>query len=257
MSKTIFLFLTCTLLSFTVNAKTQSVFYGDYINCYYELQRVQSLVPFNTKIIVFTPTEIKAMYSKFITEKKYELYSFSPEGFYGTNSNSLKNKYCSTSEPIENYSCAYDFYLKIENNSYPLCYSKTWEGGETFTETVMEAECELHSLEAKNLSFAGTRMIFTIGSEELDHSAFYNILYPLLQRKFENIAHDYIWSPGAIYTFSTDDVIIVDNDTPEVMTESAIKSRYNDLKAIIEDEKFFPYCRKVGADIITKDVLKD
>ena len=98
--------------------------------------------------------------------------------------------------------------------------------------------------------------MFNIGSEKLDSSAFYNILYPLLQEKFANLAHDYIWSPGAFYKFSDDEFLFVDNETIDVMAESVIKDRYNDMNTIINDNKYFPSCRKVGNNIISKDVLK-
>jgi hypothetical protein len=74
---------------------------------------------------------------------------------------------------------------------------------------------------------------------------------------FENIAHDYIWSPGPFYRFSNndDDFVEVENESPDVMSASEIKYRYNDIKTIIEDNKYFPSCRKVGNNIISKDVL--
>ena len=255
MFKTIFLFLASTLLSFSLSASAENVLYGDYVNCYYELQRVQSNVSVDTKILVFTPEEIKALYSKFITEPKHKLYTFSPEGFYGAISNGVEKKYCSGCDPVEGYSCAYDFRLLVGNSNYTLCYSKKWEGAETCSESVLDGECDIYDIDSKNLSIGNDKFMINISSEELDSSAFYNILYPLLQKKFANIAHDYIWSPGAYYRFSSDEIVIVDNETPDVVSAAAIKDRYKDITTIINDNKFFPSCRKVGNNIISKTVL--
>ena len=256
MFKTIFLFLASTLLSFSLSANPANVLYGDYVNCYYELQRVQSNVSVDTKIIVFTPAQIKSLDNKFNTQPKHKLYTFSPEGFYGVTPKGEEKKICSTCDPIEGFNCAYDFDLQVGNSNYTLCYSKTWEGGESCSEVVLDGACDIYDIKPKNTFLGGQELLLSINSEELDSSAFYNMLYPLLQKNFEYIAHDYIWTPSSFYKFSTDNITLIDNETPEVMYTKAIKDREDDIKAIIDDPKYFPSCRKVGDSIISKDVLK-
>jgi hypothetical protein len=179
-------------------------------------------------------------------DSKFQFYTFSNEGFYGAMTNGIEDKYCGC-DPIEGFSCAYNFNLIVDNNNYSLCYSRTWDGEVTFdgagicSEAVWGVKCDdpslyMENIKPKNLVLGGKQLLMGINSEKLDQSAFWKILYPELQQMFSDLAHNYMSTDGGSYRFSN-------GKSPK------------DVNEMITDNTYFPACRKVGKNIISKDVL--
>lgn len=242
MFKTIFLFLASMSLSLSLNASTKDVHYADYIACYYDLQNVQAEVAINPKIVIYMPQHIqKALDTDVDMYTKFQFYTFSPEGFYGATSNGIEDKYCGC-EPIENFSCAYNFNLTVDSSKYTLCYSRKWtstvtlDGEAICSENVLGVDCNdpslfIDNIRPKNPLLAGKQLLWNINSEELDPSAFWKILYPDLQQMFKDLKDNFMSDDGGSYRFSN-------GKFPK------------DANEMINDSSYFPACKKIGKNII-------
>jgi hypothetical protein len=257
------LFLTSMLLSVSLSANTpQEVLYGNYIDCYYEIERVTSFLPLKYKVIPFSPKKITPLYEKFNVKKslntdpKYKFYIFSSDGFYGVIPNGIEKQYCTTCKQETGSSCAYDFEVTTEKENYILCYEKTWSSEKsTFEENVMAGYCSDYKTEANNLIMLGSEIMPNIGSEQLDSlTAFSEVLFPLLQKNFADLAHKYIWTPAPTYNFC-DYPITIDDIDPNTRSETQIKARMGDIKEIINNSSCFQACKKISKNIISMDVL--
>ncbi len=227
--------------------------FGEYVKCYYELAELNSSSDFTIyKSITFTPQEIKRMDKSF--ETKHDLYIFTSEGFYGINSGGLNKKYCAGCEPIENYSCAYNFMVNAGSTNYNLCYSKTWEGGDSCKETVLDGSCQDYDINVKNVKMLSVELKLAIKGQQLDQKYFYSMLYPTLQKMYFNLTQRYIWTSDMMFNIcgnsdtNKKQMLIRDQPYDEESNKAfnaRSKDRIKEINTIANGKACFPACKRI------------
>lgn len=203
MLKKLFFMTLCLSFCSSLKANTaMDALYGDYVNCYYEINQNPRKTEFVGRQTLSDSREsIQAWNSKnvknLLSATTYDAYIFSYEGFFGLTPSTIERSVCERFQGSEaNTTCAFDFKAKAGNSNYNLCYVKEWLGGnekgDTYKELIYDGRCSDHEIAAIN------RLLKTpeLATEQLSSTYFTTVLYPFLQTNFNNFANDYIWGMG-------------------------------------------------------------
>jgi hypothetical protein len=203
MLKKLFFMTLCLSFCSSLKANTaMDALYGDYVNCYYEMNQNPNNPKFVGKQTVSESREgIKGWGKENITDllstTTNDAYIFSYEGFFGVTPPKTERRICDRFHGSETATvCAFDFKAKAGSSIYDLCYVKEWLGGneyeDTYQELVYDGSCSEHKI------FAINKILKTpeLATEQLSSTYFTTILYPFLQRMYTNFAYRYIWGMG-------------------------------------------------------------
>jgi len=249
LKKLFFIIVAGNLLSLPLLAETTNVHYKTYIDCYYQLTTNIK----NTGIIAFTNEEIKSKLKA--PDQIYDLYIFSPDGFYGLTS---MNKPCGC-ESIENFSCSYDFQIQPDSKvTYNLCYLKTWAGtNKGCTETVVEDTCDNNKINiAHRLLKNINPTIYKSPTQlvQLSKKYYETILYPKLQAMFTETGAGYVWGANPIANICGDGTTVVMDDGSK--GQKQLQQRVDEFNNFSARKDCFTSCKLIDSDTKDSKIVK-